>query len=388
MKKLTEQQIEEITSLVKEGEKIVDIAKTYGVSKNTVSKFIKKSGYSKLYREKRYRDIEKIKKAINDGERSLEKLAKIAHVKPTGFIKKYNDLIELPVDLIPYRARPEIDNLIDEGLTLETIGKNLNLSRERIRQYIENTAQYNYWYKLRQEKQLEILAEITQIPTERKVLLDLIYSYGEKRAEEEGFIYKKAWERYFNVLRIDKRCPLEFGTLVNLYARCKELKDNNIQFSYYALGEEFNMHTTTISRYLTAVGLTKERFRKMIDKATLRIIKRARKVKMPIIDVAYFISVNRGTLELYFKNLGGKSRNFPLYYGGGSEKTSYRTAAQAYESLDLGFTKEETIELLELKEKEFDYLSKNRETIERKIVNDLRYIYERNDIERAYQIHL
>ncbi len=381
--KIVEEIKEKIDIELGQGRKLKEISKEHRVDINTIRKYAKITGKHELWRKKRYFSIDEINAAIQSGERSLEKLAVLGRCKPIGFIRKYEKLIDFPDDLIPYRCRPKIDDLIEKGLTLEEIGDDyeVDLSKERVRQYIKFSGQYEYWEKKRNEKKLEIVKERKKINEEKQGLVNLIYLYGKEKAKKSGFAYEKAGEYYFTV---NNSFKFSFEKLVKLYSRYKELVDNDIKFSYNSLGKELGIGPAITYTYLNDVGLNSGRYSEKVSENKIKLIKRALNLNMGVSDIAYFTNINDSTISFYKQRSEHHKRKLFYIYYGKNEMINYRTASKTYEALDLKFSKKEVIELLDLKEKAFDYLKENRKKIETKIISDLKVLYPDKTVEKPY----
>ena len=78
-----------------------------------------------------------INKALSEGVNSLEELCKRTHLKPSG-LRRFCTAkdITLPRNLIPFKYRPELDVLIEQGLTLGQMKQRLSNTRQAVDVYI------------------------------------------------------------------------------------------------------------------------------------------------------------------------------------------------------------------------------------------------------------
>ncbi len=380
-----------LEELIVRGSPITYIFQETNLPKWKIRKFIRETEKYNLWREKRFDNSKEVKIAISRGERSIEELAKIGNCKPNGFVRKYSKLIELPYDLQPYKWKPKIDILIDQGLTLEEIRDidEKKVTIERVRQYITESYQHKLWEEgkdRRRELEKSDKAENTEIEKlYRQDLINFIYNYGKEKAKKQGFPYEKAWEYYFEILSFHTKRTQSFEELVNFYYKYEELVKNNIKFSYKSLAEELNLDAMGVYRKLKIINFNNNRKNSKLSKYIIEKINQARKIKMNSEDLSYFTKIKATTLRYKF---GKRKNHYQINYGNKSgHTTNYRTMAQIYEAIDLGFTKDETIELLSLNEDIVGYGIKKRHNIEEKIVRDLRKLYKNPNIERAYQIN-
>lgn len=132
------------------------IAKEVGLCEHYVCKLMSDVGiniieYRNSVREKLLKD------ALGCGESSLERLCEIGKFRTSFGLRRYCEKrgIELPLGLIPYKQRPEIDVLIEKGESLVEIGEKVKLTGERIRQYINESGQHKIWKEKRNASFIE-----------------------------------------------------------------------------------------------------------------------------------------------------------------------------------------------------------------------------------------
>lgn len=144
----------------------------------------------------------------------------------------------MTVNIIPPRWRSEIDTFIDQGLTLEEIGKLNNCTRENIRQYINLSGQHDYFLQRREikkelerekKKELNLEAAVTQNKLHCKlisILQDRLY----QKVQEQSWAYKKAIEYHLSRKQINDIC-ISLPRLITLFETYEEAQKNNQRMS-------------------------------------------------------------------------------------------------------------------------------------------------------------
>ena len=132
--------IEAVKKAIDEGaESITEISRKIQYERSAMSCYLREEGIN-VYRLVRDKKVQKIKASLADGVRSLEELCR---KWPSTLLNlcKYED-IKLPDDLIPMRYRPEIDKLIDRGLSQKEIGRRIGVTGEAVHVYIKKSGQH------------------------------------------------------------------------------------------------------------------------------------------------------------------------------------------------------------------------------------------------------
>ena len=117
-------------------------------------------------------------------------------------------------------------------------------------------------------------------------------------------------------------------------------------------------------------------------------LKRAIDLEMSAGDIGHFVGVERYVAQQNMKRYGRKPcvRHRPIKYFGLSQFVNYTLASQVYEAKDLGFTREEIVELLNLDGGVVDYALRNRRKIGRKIKDALKILYPERKSNKPYLI--
>ncbi|MEK6947864.1 MAG: hypothetical protein AABX19_01330 [Nanoarchaeota archaeon] len=331
--------------------------------------------------------IDKIRKYAS--QTGIELKDNLIGEKDQKSTENINDLVEKVKSLRPRRKnskdihRPEIDKFIEQGLSLSKIGKNVNLSGERIRQYIINTGQYNDYRKKREyvkEKKSD----------ERVYFLYVLEERISQLLEKEDIAYQKAVEYKINMKTQDERA-IPFEKILSVFQRYYEAKDNGIKLSLKELENITGIGFSYVSRILKRVGLeplygTMNKRDNTTNKEIEIIINRANS-GMSTQDIGYFLELPSYIIEQTLSRR--KIKKARAYYrykiNGRGNYLYYRTASQVYEAQDLGFTNEEITELVETKKEIVDLALEKRVEIEPRIIKELKILYNNPDINKPYK---
>lgn len=103
-------------------------------------------------------------------------------------------------------------------------------------------------------------------------------------------------------------------------------------------------------------------------------------------DVGYFLQVHFFVINQRWRKQGLHPLNhLPSSFGFGTRrKLTYRLASEMYEAQDLGFTKEETMQLFDAPETIVDYALEHRIRIGTEIMLALRELYKTSQITKPY----
>ncbi len=198
--------IEKIRELTGQGKNVREIAEIIKLAESTVRGYASDSGIKfSICRKSKFDNeeaiAERVRSLLDSGVKSLEGLCKNGRIGKDSLaklVKKYS--LELPNNIEPWRTRPEIDELIDQGLSQTEIGERNHLTSERIRQYIKTSGQYKLW----RNKKLGIdKEEFRRLESLEEILL-VIEKRAGQLAKKEGWEYEKALEYINNVCRVYK----------------------------------------------------------------------------------------------------------------------------------------------------------------------------------------
>jgi len=171
------------------------------------------------------------------------------------------------------------DEMILEGGTLQQIGKALGVTRERIRQYINQAGLHEFW----EECKAESKSESKRIEERRQRLLGEVAGIILDTAKEKAdWAERKAFE-YMDVAPLTR---YSFGTLSKLFKTYYDAEESGEKLSLYKLEEATEMSFTGIGQVLSCVGLepmcrSVER-RGPLSEGELDAIRRIDGVAMPV----------------------------------------------------------------------------------------------------------
>ncbi len=394
-----EERIERMRELIQQGKNLSEIVEETGLKEDTIRDYARQNKISRgifnLDRKSKFDSeeviVQRVRDGLQNGINSLEELCKtvkVGRVRLSDLRKKYD--IQLPADLKPYKTRPELDELIEQGMKLDEIGKIVGLTRERVRQYIFSSGQQNLWEQKKEEKkQLVTMGEQERI-SELNQIFCLLDGLTKQKAKESGWPYEKALE-YVNGKEQFRENGYSFGNLVRFFKNYERAVKSGREASHRKLttGTRIPYIGGAVKRLLQKVGLPsnvsgdkrKKRVITVLEKK--EAIKRAAALPISYEDTAYFLKlpsyVVRGNLNRWGLNKKShKSRPIKYFTKGQSEGNNcltYRLASQVYEACDAGFNLEETCELLDTTEEIVDYTITNERRIAPKIEKALKVVY-------------
>jgi len=309
-------------------------------------------------------------------EKSLDDIARDLLLKQFTIIRYAREAhIKIPGCIYYSRRRPEIDALVEQGLSLNQIGAAGGYTRERARQYIHATNQYKCWKEKRRN-----LKEMKKTDEQRKKLLRQLVSLLELRilelSEQRSWADKKAVE----YKRLKPRTPCSLDYLTTLFKTYEEAETKGIKLSLHRLGVIIGIRSTLVGRILESVHV-KPMYRKIsrtiTPKEKREMIERGFHIPLTNVDIGYFIGVPRYIVSHVFTKMGHRCN----IHG---EQVSCRVASQIYECLDLGFTTQETCELLDTREKIVDYVKEVRNILGGRIITALQVLLNNKNINTPY----
>src|SRR3989344_859329 len=345
---------------------------------------------------------DEIKTCIKNGLVYIEDVAERLQVQPAHC---YNLCLDADIHILFreqknrykfVKRKPIVDALIREGLpTLENIGKKVNLTRERIRQYIVATDQQEIWDERRRERKNILGTIVSQINSVGSNLADQIEQARLlNTSEKEKWAYEKV-QKYFEVRRWSEN--IDFDLLFSLFQDYHAFQQQSKKVSLEWFAKKYKIWTPSIGRIFKDVGLKPlvlPHHKKCIVTSNYKKQCLENAVEAPInpVDVAYFLDipfyVSNQFFRIHYK--GDKQRppvNKWIKIFDLKNKLSYRFASQIYETLDTGFSKEEIIESFGLSEELYNYALENKPEISQHIMNSLRIIFpeRKEEINKPYR---
>ncbi len=357
--KLEENKYPEIEKLIQEGLSMDEIGRKLNFSREWVRQYIQRKG---LYDEW---------KTIN---------VKLAQERPKKTIEKHKSRVTIYLKTpIPTKKRnPEIDKLIQEGLSMAEMGRRLNLSREWIRQYLQRNSLYDIWnanVKLTQECSKKTIKYHQDI-----MLLIALRAY--ELAEQKGSAYVKAIDYFLNKHKPYNSIPLE--KIISLFTSHETAQQSGIELTIKELSKKSNINYESTKRILKKVGLSyinqKPRLTKLTKEKRKTIIE-ARRLENSIKDIAYFSKVSGSSIKRIINQDKRKVKYRKVKY---IRTPPYRRSSQIYEAQDLGFTIEEISELLDINSRHIKRAFKKREIYEERIITLLNTLYPNKQHNKPY----
>ena len=336
--------------------------------------------------------IRKIKNEIRKGTRSIRKFCTITRLRPSGF-RSFCRLknIELPKDIIPWRYKPRIDNLIDQGLKLREIKDSLKIkhgedyTKAHIHMYILESGQEKYW-TLKKEKRFELLKEryeIEKIKYETALKVLFLYGFATAIASKETIAERKVLEYRFK----KGYNYYEDKNLLIIFERYFNALNKDRKLSLEELSKGTNISGTPVSTILDTVNLEPmygHRERVVVPKSIREALGRASILNLSATDISYFLNTEIHNARAYLKlnNPNRKSKDFIKRFP--KQNLTYRLASQIYQEQDNGKSKEEILEKLKIKEELYEHTIKREKFIKNKIINSLRIMYKNKTINKPY----
>ncbi len=184
-----------------EGKNSKEIADEIGLKEITVKTYRYRNGFSQAtVRKSLEQRRNEINEYIIDDAHSIEEVAEILKV---NYDSCYLLFLRIGISLLPFKnkynrytsvhRKPRVDEIIRGGRleTLREIGDCVGLSRERIRQYLRGTDQYELWQETLSQRKKVLGRILLQLNSGRENLISQITRGGMRNASE---IERKAYE--------------------------------------------------------------------------------------------------------------------------------------------------------------------------------------------------
>ncbi len=290
------------------------------------------------------------------------------------------------------RRFPERDALIAEGLSCRRIALARGMTQAGAHKYIIKTGQQDFWKKRRQEVYDSIKNSLSERIDSLEVILSLIDSKATERAIQEGWPTQKALE-YVNSRKHGSY--YSFEDLVSLFSKYETAKNSGRKLSLDRLREGTGIRVNVdVAQILKSVGLEPmfgSLDRHPVSKEKKDAMKKSVQLKMHHADVSYFLGVPsyivKNNLRLWGLNDGKKLENpcdiftVPKQF---KRDLTYRLASEALEARDIGLDKSQSCQLLDTSTELLDIVLENGDLLTNKIVNALRTLYPRREINKPY----
>ena len=293
-----------------------------------------------------------------------------------------------------YKKEKLFYRLIKRGLTLEQIGDKLGVTRERIRQKIIETDQYESWRLGRYFYKYKYKKEERDLETEMARVVDILHKrvqqqinsidettqWAEKRANEYKLSMKKSLS--------DENFPptIPYEKLLEVFKCYREAQLKVEKISFDDISKRAGFKSASLSkRILNRVGLQSlnwqvEEMRRLSEEQK-KMVERSASLEMNNHDRAYFMNLPEHIPAQY----GIKGKRIVLKrFSSKEHRLNYRLASQIYEAQEAGFNREEIVELFDTFPRTVDYSLEHKDEIAPKIIEALNILYPEKNYTRPY----
>ena len=280
----------------------------------------------------------------------------------------------------------EIIPLAKEGLTLVKIGEEVGLVKERVRQIINQSGNYDAYRNARRIRKNKDKPD-PELDPNRKEFLFLLEERIEQLAKIEGPGWEAAVQYYRKLGRINSNFLEIVAKALTHYFSARE---SGKKLSLAELGRGTTLEKGSyLGKILASFGL--EPFYGTRDRNPLPLwkkeaIHRSNNTILSPKDIGYFLNVPSKLVISRFSKLNNSKPQSNRYI---HEKKSltFRLASQIYEAADAGFSPSETLELIGTASSGIinDALDK-RKIIEPEIISALHVIYNDETICKSYKL--
>jgi hypothetical protein len=326
--------------------------------------------------------LEIFESVLANEENSLETICNMVQLSPMGFWKfREKHGLDLPDDIIPFRYDSEIDQLIDEKLTLRENAKKIKKSKETVRKYFQASGLYKIWKKQNQNRQLKKQTLKKQKKNCTINLISILKTRVNELAKYETWPVQKALE-YKTSLKHNGSNLVAYDKLVKLFEIYEFAQKSNTKLSLEEIGNDLRLSPTHIGVILKKVGLKPlygnvKQIR--YSKEEISLIKKLFAFEMNNSDLAYFLGLNPYNLSQFRRRNGVKTNSKNHICRTKFKILNYRLASQIYHAQDLfkieGITRSQIGDLLDTEKKIVDYAIQNKAVIAPKIIDVLKTAY-------------
>lgn len=362
----------------------------------------------KISRRSKLQSIVMCKEAVDKGFETAKEISEYTGLAQ-GTIYQYSRENKIDIKLLSAgfpkftsgnvaKNREIVDGMIFEGRTQEEIGKEIGSHRESIRQYINNSGQYNLWKEKNRELLLKPRLKKEAERQTKKNLISILKSYAIQKAKKEG--HGEAMEYYLTSGFIRERDKISYLLkLMNLLDFYKNTKEREEKLSYKKLAElsgfgEGEAGAVRTHKTLKKMGLkslcwdapkTPKWKIDAIERAEQSIVYFGRR------ELAYFLDMNKATVVINSKikrtsRRGGKIKFFSKGFATGSINVlTYRVASQIYGFKDeFNASDEEISSAIGKNLRVVSYALEHRVDIEPKLIQGLKILFPDKTIEKPY----
>jgi predicted transcriptional regulator len=277
------------------------------------------------------------------------------------------------------------DRMIKAGMSAHKIAYSENITHQAASFYIHSTGQYGYWKQRRKEVQESEKNKRQEEEAKERVLSDIIASVIEYKTIS-GYKDKEAAQTAWKYKTAHSHSPLNLDKLYKLFSRYNKAQKKGKRLSLKELCAEAELDPANAGKILKAAGLAPmygSRERYLIPEDKKQAMKRVAKSSISAPDIAYFLDLPGYSVCQYRirNDKQHKIKDFPRI---DARKISYRIASQVYEAEYLGFSDEETAQLLEVSQGYVNYVLKDKE-LKEDIKEFLQKLYPDKRITKPYR---
>ena len=374
---------------------IPEMALFLKIAERNVDRYFWKSGL-----KHQDRVAHEIALTIARGTRDLDELCERVGLGAAGvkrYCKQYG--IELPCQttITPHGSNMIVTReLALKGLTLEEIGDVLDLSRERIRQHVNELGIHEEWRAARAQRKVRVKKEYEVLETGRERLVTVLDLRMQQLAEQAGWATQKALEAVRS-LSYTTHSISDYIGLFNAYQKAKE---SGRRTSLEELGKPYGLRASSVGRILERVGAEPLTWKsrthnRCVSSKIYQAIERGVRLHLRISDLAYFLDLDLNNIaariaarEMY---RSPEKEGISVEGRRGTRRVSLKYVSLVYEAADCGFNETEIDELLNYERKkvllrsQISFLLTQRGSVEKRVISTLKELYDEPEVHCCYQ---
>jgi hypothetical protein len=290
-------------------------------------------------------------------------------------------------------AHQERNKRILRGLSLREIARPESLTRECIRQYINECGLHGYWKKSRSWYEHKKAMPKRKTDENRTSLLAIVgarknalfVSFNGTWAERKAIEYSLKF-------RPNQRYGITYDKLVKLFSVYDAARQRGEKKPFKEIGGDVGMPTSGIQRIfkrsnMPALCWTVSGRKRFSDEQKAILTRALASSPLTMNDAAFFTGTSESFIQGCLIGRSGKQRTIKTFGKGfsvGVRFLTYRLASQIYEAQDLGFKPDEVAELFDRPIKLVEYALKRRSTLQREIMRVLEKTYPKQNITKPY----
>ncbi len=386
--------IRSIRVLAKQGKTRQEIARKLQLIYGTVSHYSVEEGIEiqEMKRGRKKADISLIKQELEKGkilfhiaeELELTGSGLYSILKEAGMNTHQPELSELEIKALQdslqdvnERTRKIVQGVL-EGKTLNTLGEEIDVTRELARRYIEGLGLYNTWRAKRNEP-YNLRTKTVSLLQQR--IEQLINSSELSWAERKAYEYNLASPFGTTKRAIPHK---KLVKLFTLYEKAKEQeKKRSLDWFAQKVGFSSPGEVGRIFSRSNIPPLYGAIESKRISKEKSSALKRARELGyLSKADIGYFSGLSDTAIERHVPP--ALEKNTPIKLFRNFYRLTFSKASQIYQARDLGFSAEETALVCNTLPEIVAYAEQQRRSIAPKIVRAIKTLYPKEKAKAPY----